>query len=371
MTAVKGSQVPHSRGGFSMTNAVRSARRRRLGRALSAVALVMLFLECSPRANARQAPANDLDTFMEKVLARRKVNQDALKDYVLNDVEQFEAVGPGEFTLFRSKREYLWYVRDGVHVRSPVRMDGVTIGSSERKEYEDKWIRQEQIREKRRAEAKAKSQNAVSAVPEDAAADQSPPDPSSPSFITQISEPRFVSEAYFLDFKFESGNYYLAGREKHEGRDVLVIEYYPSDLFNDNEPEENAGKQQKEEKPQKERSKKEQEREERINRQMNKTSLVTLWVDPAEQQIVKYTFSNVWMDFLPAGWMLRVDHLKASMEMSQAIPGVWLPRNISIQAGVSLAVGLYTVKYDRRFSDYKRAEVTTTIRPSPSDQEKQ
>jgi hypothetical protein len=75
------------------------------------------------------------------------------------------------------------------------------------------------------------------------------------------------------------------------------------------------------------------------------------------------------MDFLPAGWMLRVDHLKASMEMSQPIPSVWLPRNISIQAGLSLAAGLYTFKYDRKFSDYKRAEVTTTIRPV--DQEKQ
>jgi hypothetical protein len=83
---------------------------------------------------------------------------------------------------------------------------------------------------------------------------------------------------------------------------------------------------------------------------------------------VKYTFNNVWMDFLPASWMLRVDHLKASMEMSQAIPGVWLPRNITVQAGIAIAVGLYTFKYDRKFADYKRAEVTTTIRPS--DQEK-
>ena len=40
--------------------------------------------------------------------------------------------------------------------------------------------------------------------------------------------------------------------------------------------------------------------EQRIERQMNKTALVTLWVDPVEHQIVKYTFDNVWMDFLPA-----------------------------------------------------------------------
>ena len=36
-----------------------------------------------------------------------------------------------------------------------------------------------------------------------------------------------------MDFKFEPGNYYLAGREKLEGQDVLRIEYYPTNLFND------------------------------------------------------------------------------------------------------------------------------------------
>ena len=35
------------------------------------------------------------------------------------------------------------------------------------------------------------------------------------------TEPRFVSEAFFMDFKFEPGNYYLAGREKFEGQEVL------------------------------------------------------------------------------------------------------------------------------------------------------
>ena len=41
-------------------------------------------------------------------------------------------------------------------------------------------------------------------------------------------KPRFVSEAYFMDFKFEPGNYYLAGNEKLEGKEVLKIEYYPT-----------------------------------------------------------------------------------------------------------------------------------------------
>jgi len=349
---------PNATREFSMTNIFRPGQWSRLRRALCTVAFMILIVE--PSVHAGQAPANDLDSFMAKVLARRKVNEEALKDYVLNDVEQFEAIAPGQVTLFRSKREYFWYVRDGIHVRSPIRFDGVTIGKTERKEEEDKWIKQEKDRAKRRAELRAKSANAV---PESEIADQISSDPNKPSFMTQIAEPRFISEAYFLHFKFEPGNYYLAGKEKLDGRDVLVIEYYPTKLFN-NKPPARGGTQQD-----KKAAKPPNEKEVLIDRQMNKTSLVTLWVDPVEYQIVKYTFSNVWMDFLPAAWMLRVDHLKASMEMSQAIPGVWLPRSLSIQAGVSLAVGLYTARYDRKFSDYKRAEVTTTIRPI--DQEPQ
>ncbi len=73
---------------------------------------------------------------------------------------------------------------------------------------------------------------------------------------------------------------------------------------------------------------------------MNKTALVTLWVDPVEHQIVKYTFDNVWMDFLPAGWLVKIDDIRASMTMGQPFPGVWLPRGMNIHAGVTLAIGV-------------------------------
>jgi hypothetical protein len=107
--------------------------------------LFMIFLQSST-----QAPATDLDRFMAKVLEHRKINQEVLKDYVLNDVEQFEASAPGEYTLFRDKREYVWYVREGIHVRSPLRFNGVTISNSEKKQYEDKWIKEEQQKQKKK-----------------------------------------------------------------------------------------------------------------------------------------------------------------------------------------------------------------------------
>ena len=95
---------------------------------------------------------------------------------------------------------------------------------------------------------------------------------------------------------------------------------------------------------------------------MNKTALVTLWVDPVEHQIVKYTFDNVWMDFLPAGWLVKVDDIRASMTMGQPFPGVWLPREMNIHAGVTMAMGSLEAAYARRFSDYKQADVKSLIR---------
>ena len=53
---------------------------------------------------------------------------------------------------------------------------------------------------------------------------------------------------------------------------------------------------------------------------MDKTSQVTLWVDPATHQIVKYTFDNVWMDFLPAGWLVKIDDLKRADADGPAVP---------------------------------------------------
>ena len=259
------------------------------------------------------------DRNMEKVLARREVNRKMLEQYVLDETETFEVLGPGQWPLQRTKRDYTWYERDGMHVRSPVRFDGVAVGEKERAEYEEKWIK----REKARQERKAKNEREKSEIvigSEGLQVNTGGP-------VT--TEPRFVSEAYFMDFKFEPGNYYLAGREKLEGQDVLRIEYYPTNLFNDTDDEKTPHEMKK--KPSSKdpkKQEKQQQAEDEINRKMNKTALVTLWVDPAEHQIVKYTFDNVWMDFLPAGWLVKIDDIRASMTMGQPFPGVWLPRGM-------------------------------------------
>lgn len=294
----------------------------------------------SPAKIPRQIPAaggtNELDAFMEKVLARREVNRKTLGQYVLDESEDFEIRGPGRTPLLRHKREYTWYVRDGMHVRSPVRFSGVPVDEGARERYEREWIR----RERSRREHEAGRQHAAgTAAP-------SSPEPSGTGSMAGL-EPRFVSEAYFLEFEFEPGSYYLAGREPLEGQNVLRIEYYPTRMFGEDGKDDRAGA--------------DGDYDRDIQRKMNKTALVTLWVDPREHQIVKYTFDNVWLDFLPGAWLVRVDDIRASMTMGQPFPGVWLPRGLEVRGSVTVASGSFEARYERVFSEYRLAEVSTRM----------
>jgi hypothetical protein len=307
----------------------------------------------APSAAAQSsASSGDLDAFMEKVLKRREFNRKTLNEYVLDEAEGFQVLGPGRSPLFRMNKEFTWYVRDGMHVRSPVKFDGVTVGADKRDEYERRWIRHERERQERKAKGeREKSEVSIGTGGVEV---------STGGVVS--TEPRFVSEAYFMDFKFEKGNYYLAGREKLEGHDVLRIEYYPTNLFNDDDDEKTPREMKSKESKQGAKQDREKDLEEDITRKMNKTALVTLWIDPAEHQIVKYTFDNVWMDFLPVAWLVRVDDIRASMTMGQPFPGVWLPRGMNVHAGITLANGSFEAGYTRSFSDYREASVTTKLR---------
>lgn len=288
-------------------------------------------------AQAPSGAPTDLDALMARALQRRDVDRRVLSDYILDETESFDVRGPGRAPITRLRREYTWYVRDGMHVRSPVRFDGVPIAEEERRAYETRWIASENSRRKYRAERAEKREREGKA----------------PAIgVRGINEPRFISEAYFLEFKFEPGNYYLAGREQLGGREVLKIDYYPKHLFQEEDDD----------RPQKENEGQKRDRgDDEIERKMNKTAQVTVWVDPVDARIVKYTFDNVWMDFLPAGWLVKIDDLHASMEMGQPFNGVWLPHDIDIHGTFTLATGPIDISYRRDFSNYRRADVTTRI----------
>ena len=326
---------------------------------------------------ATTSSPTDLDAFMGRVLERRDENWKKLHDYILSETERFDILGPGEVKLHGMRREFTWYVRDGFLIRSPVRFDGVDIPEPERRRYEERWLKEEKSRESRRARkaggqadepaaAGAGGQGRERPSEGGAAGEAGPPDAASGSasldaFVDQRGEPRFISEAYFLRFTFEPGNYYVVGREQFEGRDVVRIEYYPTRLFEPERERTGGQKPPRADRCDRERAK-ERDTEREYERKFNKVALVTLWIDPAEYQIVKYTFDNVDFGFLPARWLVRLDEARASMTMARVFENVWLPRQITMRAALSLASGTYRFEYTREFYDWKKAEVKARIR---------
>jgi hypothetical protein len=313
----------------------------------TAVAILCLWL---PAAAAAQT---DLDAFMQRVLERRDDNWKKLQQYILDEREVIDLRGPDRSVIWGERREFTWFIRDGYFVRSPLRANGVEISDADRRKFEADFLRREQEREKRRLEN-----------PDDNLAGDST------SLGAGPRQPQFVSSAYFLRFKFESGTYALVGRETLDGREALRIEYYPTQLFSD-EQERRDGVSRSD---QRRREPDEPLRHE-IQRVMNKASLVTLWIDPATHQILKYTFDNVGsalsaisisVNALPLGWLAQVRELRASMTMGEMFPDVWLPRGLDFGFQIEVAVGQFDVKYTVDYYDYRRADVTSTIRiPEP------
>jgi hypothetical protein len=277
---------------------------------------------------------------MARVLVRRDENWRKLQQYVLDEREEARFSEPGGATLAGFVREYTWYIRDGVFVRSPVRFDGVALGEDERRRYEREWLERQRRREAREAERGRPD------APRERADEAHPPQPAGAIDIL-TKEPQFVSAAYFLKFKFEPGRYALVGREAVDGQEALRIEYYPTRLFRDHE-------RRGEERP--------DDAEDRFERQMNKVALITLWVDPVGDQILQYEFDNVGFDFLPGRSVVRVEDVRASMRMAQVFPDVWLPHRIDARVAITLATGTFDARYAITYRNYRQADVKARIR---------
>ena len=279
--------------------------------------LLLLALAASPSLAqtddaGRVRQLTDLDAFMEKVLDRRDVNWDDFYNYFCKEGAELRVEGSIVGVPIQGfEREFLWSVVDGYLVRSPISVDGVTVPADERKRAEEKWVERLKKREKERG----------------------------------------ADRDTFMGFEFEPGNYLYAGEDTFEGRDVVVIEYYPEKMFSDDDEEEDD----EEKDP----------REAEIEAALNKVFLVTLLIDPDEHQIVKMTLDNYGFDFLPARWLVQVDTLEASLVMHKALDAVWLPREIQFAGKIKTAGGDLSIDYLSTFYDYTKAETGATFRFPP------
>jgi len=302
------------------------------------LALVLAAIS-APRLSAQ----SDLDAFMREVLARRDDNWQKLQQYVLDERETTDLRGPANLLLWGQRSDYTWYIRDGFFVRSPLKVNGVTVSEADRRKYESDFLKSEQEREKRQQ----KEKDSADPVP----AGDAPTDVD--GLIRQTRQPGFISSAYFLRFKFDEGHYALVGRERLEDRDVLRIEYYPTNLF--------AADGRRQEQDERRRREKDNASADQLLRVMNKRSKVTLWIEPTSHQILKYTFDDLGWDFFPGQWLARVTNVNASMSVYQAFPDVWLPRGIDLNIGMLLAIGPIDLHYALDYHDYRRADVTSKI----------
>lgn len=311
---------------------------------------------CAALSLAAVPAETDLDAFMRQVVAKRDENWKKLQQYVFDERELFDLRGPTRIPIWGERREYTWFIRDGFFVRSPVKINGVTIGEADRVKAEAIYLKQAQEREKRgQAGRVAVGSNGVSIQPStDAAETTDDLKQDVGGVIRQTREPGFISSAYFLRFKFEEGKYALAGREQIDGRDVLRIEYYPARMFGGSDRRRNPDRGH-------ETSPEEKARDAEFQRLMNKVALVTLWVEPKAHQIVKYTFDNVGFDFLPAQWLVHISDFKATMTVAQPFPDVWLPTTLEMNLAMIAAFGQVDMRYNLEYHDYRVPSVTSKI----------
>jgi hypothetical protein len=325
---------------------------RRLRHVLIAAGAGTLLWLASPADPIAQT---DLDAFMQQVLAERDSNWKKLQQYILDERERMDLRGPSGALLWGEQRDYTWYVRDGFFVRSPLKVNGAKVGEADRLKYEKEFLQREQTREARARESGGAAGDRGPAAQTDAPHDVD-------GLIRQSRQPQFISSAYFLRFKFDAGRYALVGREQLEGRDVLRIEYYPEKLFSaDARRERNEGLDSGRQRRQERQSDEERSMDREMMRLMNKSSKVTIWVEPSAHQIVKYTFNDLGWNFFPAQWLAQVDGVTASMTMGQPFPDVWLPRGLDMDLRFLLAFGSVNMRYSLQYENYRQPDVRSRI----------
>jgi len=162
----------------------------------------------------------------------------------------------------------------------------------------------------------------------------------------RLSAARFNEWDSLFHFPYEPGRYLLAGREQHDGKEVLRVEYYPRRWLGRDDDESSLG------------------------RDFDRTSLVTLWVAAEERRLVAWRYRSIGMQFLPLRWLAQVQSLDAEMVIDAAPDGTWLPRRVTMNVRASMAPSQITIELIRTFGDYTRADGSPlAVMPALSESE--
>jgi hypothetical protein len=322
--------------------------------------VLLLALSAVGLAGARTTPVlataqSDLDAFMKKVLTRRDENWKKLQQYVLDERAEFSLKGPTGIPVWGDRREYTWFIREGYFIRSPLKANGVTLSETDRRKAEDDYLNRLRAREKKDAE-RQRIKNAPPGEPVEAA----PPEAASlDAFLAQAREPDFVESAYFMKFKFDQGRYALVGREPFDGaKQVLRVEYYPTQLFTDDE--ESAERKKAREKKAKAEDPKKAERREAGNAYAMPSSGREQGVgssrsDRASVAADVNAFDNVNFDFLPArGWSAWTTSRRRAHEPALQDKDIYA-KNVEFTF-----VAMLAIDYDARVDYHDYREATTS-----------
>ena len=318
--------------------------------------LLMLAPRRPPRAQ------NDLDAFMQQVVARRDDNWKKLQQYVLDEREVLDLRGPGNTRMWGEDREYTWFIRDGFFIRSPLKFNGVTIGEDDRRKAEDEYLppraATRRARGGRARPTPTRRRRRRRAPDNDAART---PRPTSTACIRQ-SAPAAVRLVGLLPPVQVRRRDLRARRPRavrgprRAARRVLPHEAVPG-----------AGKARRDGQAgtrtprRRARTEQEERQEAELRRVMNKVALVTLWIEPASHQIVKYTFDNINFDFLPGQWLVHVDTRQSVDDDGPAVPGRVAAAGLEVNVGAHAGERRVPFRETVTYHDYREATVTSKV----------
>lgn len=244
--------------------------------------------------------SSDIDEFIKEVYDNREAGWALLLSYNFTEDANITISNRSTGLPLQSRKEkYVWFTREGKLVRSPVISNGAGVPEGERLAYEDEFLNGGK-KGKRRAD---------------------------------------LTKDGFFNLTYEPGTYFYAGEEMVNGRETVIIEYYPREHFTKTgrDPIGNQG--------------------DKYDPSFDKTSLVKMWIDRDEKQIVKVDFQNASLDYLPGSWLVSLDFFNASLTMKRNQRGDWLPHFLTLDTVINQAEQSLEISLERSFSDYRRTGV--------------